>query len=113
MSDIDPEAQHNAHRALERSEANSLAIADLQRQLKGVAEELEQLKVFSRRLLGGLKLQFKLDDAGLGALMRQVEEASQRAHEAPGSHRAPLCAFCARPLQEDSPNCIYCGRKSP
>ena len=112
MADRDPEAQHNAQRALERSESNTLAIADLQRELKSAVEELGYLKTFSRRLLGALKAQLKLSDAGLGEMMRHVEESSARISEKPGFLPAPLCSFCERPLQLDSQACIYCGRRS-
>jgi hypothetical protein len=109
MADID--IQRTADRAYEKAEAAHSALLDVQRELKFANEELGYLRTFSLRLLAVLKLQLHLSDAELDQLVKQTAGAQDRMDEKPGTKVAPLCAFCHRPLQEDSENCIYCGRK--
>jgi hypothetical protein len=112
MSEVNPELQRLASRALEKAEDAHLSIIDLKHDLHIVREELSFLKTFSRRLLDILKQQVKLDDAGLNELIQQTEGAELKLEEKPGSGLAPLCPSCQRPLQQDSEACIYCGDRS-
>jgi hypothetical protein len=110
MSDNDSATQFAASRAFEKAEDNGESISDLQKKLASVGEELRFLADFNERLLTLLKSRLKLDDSDLEFLVQRTDAVEAKREEKPGVHVAPLCAFCFRPMQDDSVACIYCGR---
>ena len=108
MSD---ETRHSLNHGQEGAQGANEAIKEIQRELKRAHEELGYLKTFCHRLLGILKLQFRLNDEELNGLVEQAEVAQAQFEDKPGQKAAPLCSFCHRSLQADSAACIYCGRQ--
>lgn len=100
----------SANRALEKAKDNGLNIGDLQKDLRTLGEELRYLVAFNHRLLDLLRPRLALNDADLDFLIRHAEAAETKRELKPGEHVAPLCRYCDRSMQEDSPACIYCGR---
>jgi hypothetical protein len=80
--------------------------SSLQQEIQALRQKLEHQNRLMKSIWNIIKQQHDLDDSELEAMMRTVtEKANQK------SDTAEACKNCARPLQDNSPICIYCGAK--
>jgi hypothetical protein len=89
------------------SERLSMAVseaASAQHSLKALRDKVDRQAILLESLWTLLKSKLECSDDDLQAIMEDLESKADGAV-------APACPNCNRPLQENSPVCVYCGEK--
>ena len=89
----------------QKSERLSIAASDAtaaQQGLKSLREKVDRQAILLECLWTLLKSKLKCSDDELQAVVDAFESKQESAV-------APSCPNCSRPLQENSPVCVYCG----
>jgi len=93
----------------QKAEKLSMAASDAasaQQSLKSLREKVDRHSVLLESIWQLLKSKQQFTDDELDKLIVEMEAKMQD-----GTRVAPECPSCGRPLQENTPVCVYCGEE--
>jgi DNA repair exonuclease SbcCD ATPase subunit len=97
------------YKGSQKAEKLSMAANDAasaQQSIKALREKVDRQAILLEGIWQLLKSKQQYTDDDLDKLVVEMEE---KIHD--GTRVAPECPSCGRPLQENTPVCVYCGEE--